>query len=89
MAVLKRTPWLLIFFILVGGLLGGVMGEILLLFSPAGFLKDLFLKSYQIGIAPPFTIDLHLITFTIGFTFRINLLSLLGIILGLYTYKQA
>ena len=89
MAVLKRTPWMLIFFILAGGLLGGVLGEILLLFSPSGFLKDVFLKGYHIGITPPFTFDLHLVTFTLGFTFRINLLSLLGIILGIYTYKQA
>ena len=89
MAVLRKTPWMLIFFILVGGLLGGLMGEVLLLLSPSGFLRDVFSKSYELGIIPPFTFDLHLLTFTIGFTFRINLLSLLGIILGIYTYKQA
>lgn len=89
MAVLKRTPWMLVFFVLIGGLLGGLMGEILLLFSPSGFLRDVFLKGYNVGINPPFTFDLHLVTFTVGFTFRINLLSLLGIILGIYTYKQA
>lgn len=65
------------------------MGEILLLFSPSEFLNDIFLKGYNIGITPPLTLDLHLVTFTFGFTFRINLLSLLGIILGIYTYKQA
>ncbi|HIE66206.1 MAG TPA: DUF4321 domain-containing protein [Nitrospiria bacterium] len=89
MAILNKTPWTLIFFILVGGLLGGVMGEILLLFSPSGLLQDIFLKGYQVGINPPAVLDLRLITFTIGFTFRINLLSLLGIILSIYTYKQA
>ncbi|MBI3805543.1 MAG: DUF4321 domain-containing protein [Nitrospirae bacterium] len=89
MAVLKRTPWLLIFFILAGGLLGGVLGEVLLLFSPSGFLRDVFLKGYHVGVTPPFTFDLHLVTFTFGFTFHVNLLSLLGIILGIYTYKQA
>lgn len=89
MAVLKRTPWMLLFFVLIGGLLGGLMGEILLLLSPTGFLRDVFLKGYNVGVHPPFTFDLHLVTFTIGFTFRINLLSLLGVILGIYTYKQA
>ncbi|MFY9271059.1 MAG: DUF4321 domain-containing protein [Candidatus Manganitrophaceae bacterium] len=89
MAILKRTPGMLIFFVLVGGLLGGVLGEVLLLFSPSGLLKDVFLKGYHVGITPPFTLDLRVITFTLGFTFRINLLTLLGIILGIYTYKQA
>ncbi len=89
MAVLKRTPGVLILFILVGGLVGGIMGEILLLLSPAGFLREIFLKTYSIGITPPFVFDLHLMTFTFGFAFRINLLSLLGIILGFYTYKQS
>lgn len=80
---------MLIFFILVGGLLGGLMGELLSLLSPSGFLKEVFLKSYHIGINPPFTLDLNLMNLTFGFTLRINLLSLLGIILGIYTYKQA
>ena len=89
MAMLKRTPWMLIFFVLIGGLMGGVLGEILRLFSPEGLLKEIFLKGYNIGINPPLTIDLHLFTFTLGFTIMMNLFSLLGIIFGIYVYKQA
>ena len=89
MAMLKRTPWMLIFFVLIGGLMGGVLGEILRLFSPEGLLKEIFLKGYNIGINPPLTIDLHIFTFTLGFTIMMNLFSLLGIIFGIYVYKQA
>lgn len=88
-AVLRRTPGILILFVIVGGLVGGILGEMLLLLSPPGFVKEVFLKAYHVGMIPPFVLDLRLITLTLGFTFRLNLLSLLGIILGFYTYKQS
>jgi len=88
-AVWRRTPGVLVLFVLIGGLVGEVFGEVLLLFSPTGFIKEVFLKTYHVGIIPPFTLDLRIITLTLGFTFRINLLGLLGIILGFYTYKQS
>jgi hypothetical protein len=78
-----------IFFILAGGLLGGVLGEILRVFSPEGVISDLFLTGFDPGIDPPFTLNLQLFTVTVGFTIRINLLTLLGMILGIYIYKQA
>ena len=87
--MLKRTPWMLIFFVMVGGLLGGVLGEILRLFSPEGLLKEMFLKGYSIGLSPPMTLDIRLFTLTLGFTIQMNLFSLLGIIFGIYMYKQA
>ncbi len=89
MAVLRRAPWMFIFFVLTGGLLGGVLGEILRVLSPEGVIRDLFLTGFNPGISPPFTLDLQLFSITLGFTIRINLLTLLGIILGVYVYKQA
>ncbi len=88
MALLQRTPGVLLLFVLGGGLFGGLLGETLLFFSPSGFIKEAFLKSYQIGIVAPVTLDLFLTTLTLGFTLRVNLMILLGILLGLYTYKQ-
>ncbi len=88
MPLLQRTPGVLFLFVMGGALFGGLLGEALLFFSPTPLIKDAFLKSYQIGIAPPVTLDLALITFTIGFTVKIHLLILLGILLGTFTYKQ-
>ena len=88
MALLQRTPGVLFLFALGGALFGGLLGEALIFFSPTHFVRDAFLKSYQIGILPPVTLDLVLITFTLGFTVKVNLLILLGILLGVYTYKQ-
>jgi hypothetical protein len=89
MAVLHKTPWLLVFFVLLGGLIGGLLGETLRVISPEGILQDIFSRTYSIGIDPPFSLDLKLFATTIGFSLRINLFSLLGVLLGIYIYKQA
>jgi hypothetical protein len=89
MATLQRSFRLLLFFVLLGGFLGGILSEVLQRLSPEGFLPEIFIKGFSIGLNPPFVIDLHLLTFTIGFTLQINLLTLLGIFLGIFTYKQA
>jgi hypothetical protein len=83
----KKNLWLLILFILIGSLLGNVLGEILRAVSPGGPVRNIFTEGFHIGITPPVALDLRLITFTIGFTIRINLLTLLGTILGIYIYK--
>lgn len=88
MPIMNRSPKMLFFFMLVGGLLGGVLSEIFLLLSPTGIVSEVFLKSFQIGIMPPVTLDLHIISLSFGIGFKINLLSIFGMALGLYTYKQ-
>ncbi len=89
MATLQRTGAMLLFFVLLGGLSGGILSEILRRISSPGFVHDIFLKGFKIGLNPPVTIDLHMVSFTLGFTLQLNLLTVLGIILGLYTYRQA
>ena len=75
-------------FIFIGGLLGGVLGEILRVFTPSGTIQNIFARSVSPGLEPPLTIDLILIKVTLGFILKINLLTLLGIFLGIYLYKN-
>lgn len=88
MPVSTKTTWLFLMFLILGGLFGGILGEVLKAIAPGGPITNIFLKGYPIGIIPPFTIDLSLITLTIGFTIKLTLFSILGIFLGLYIYKQ-
>lgn len=88
MAIIRKTSSVLSGFIFAGALLGGVLAEALRHFSTEGLLRDVFLKGYGIGIDPPFTLDLHLITLTLGFTVDINLFVLLGALTGLFVFKQ-
>ena len=84
----KKSGWTLLGFIFIGGLLGGVLGEILRVFTPSGTIQDIFARSVSPGLEPPLTVDLVLIKITLGFILKINLLTLLGIFLGIYLYKN-
>ena len=85
---MKKSPWILLVFVLIGGLLGGVLGEILRVMAPHGTIQTIFATNYVLGITEPLTIDLVLLKFTIGLGLKINLLSLLGMFLGIYLYKN-
>ncbi|MDZ4734305.1 MAG: DUF4321 domain-containing protein [Nitrospirota bacterium] len=85
---MRKSPLVLLIFVLIGGLLGGVLGEILRVMAPQGTIQAVFATNYLLGITEPLTIDLVLLKFTIGFVLKINLLSLLGIFLGIYLYKN-
>ena len=68
--------------------MGGVLGEILRVMAPHGTIQTVFATNYVLAITEPLTIDLVLLKFTIGFVLKINLLSLLGMFLGIYLYKN-
>ena len=85
---MKKSPWILLIFVLIGGLLGGVLGEILRVMAPHGTIQTVFATNFVLGITEPLSIDLVLLKFTIGFVLKINLLSLLGMFLGIYLYKN-
>ena len=76
---MKKSAWVLLAFIFIGGLLGGVLGEILRVFTPPGTVQNIFAKSVSPGLDPPFTVDLVLVKLTLGFLLKINLLTILGI----------
>ena len=68
----------LIFFL--GVILGSVLGEIIGLILPQdNVIRELFTtgKEFVVG---PVHIDLIILTFTIGFSLKVNLISVLGII---------
>lgn len=89
MAILRKTPWLLIFFVIVGGLFGGLVAEILRAIAPTGPISTLFLENLTLGITQPITVDLYLITMTFGAALKVNLLSVIGVLMGVYIYRQA
>ncbi len=85
---MRKSPWVLLMFLLIGGLLGGILGEILRVMAPQGTIQSLFATNVTPGISPPLTIDLILLKLTFGFSLKVSLLSVLGMFLGVYLYKN-
>jgi hypothetical protein len=84
----RKSPWILLIFVLIGGLLGGILGEILHVMAPQGTIQSIFSTHFTPGINPPLTIDLVLVKLTLGFSIKVNILSILGMFIGVYLYKH-
>ena len=85
---MRKSPWILFIFIMIGGLLGGILGEILHVMAPQGNIQSIFSTHFAPGINPPLTIDLVLLKLVLGFEIKINILSVLGMFVGVYLYKH-
>ena len=48
----RKSPWLLLIFLLIGGLLGGILGEILRVMAPQGTIQTIFATNFTPGISP-------------------------------------
>jgi hypothetical protein len=74
--------------IILGALIGAALGELIAYLFPGGILDRIFSRGISPGLDPPATLDLRIVSLTFGFVVRINLASLLGLVLGAYIYKQ-
>ncbi|MBH0181237.1 MAG: DUF4321 domain-containing protein [Nitrospira sp.] len=85
---MRKSPWVLFVFIIIGGLLGGILGEILHVIAPQGTIQNIFSTHFMPGLSPPLTIDLVLIKLTFGLSIKVNIISVLGMFVGVYFYKH-
>ncbi len=76
-----------VFYILLGGVIGGYIGVLLGLLIPAGLLHDILSTGFPIGLNQPIVLDLRLIVFTFGLKIFVNLFCVVGMIVGLYYSK--
>ena len=83
----KRTArdpwWILIVVVVAGAMLGSVLADALGQFT---YLAPLG-HSVAFGMDPPVTLDLRVITVTLGFVVRLNLATVLGIIAAIYVFR--
>lgn len=84
MATREKNIWILILFILCGIVVGGLLGD---LASHVSFLSWL---SYgeEFGFTSPIELDLSVIKITFALMFKINIASIIGIILSIFIYKK-
>ena len=84
MATREKNIWILILFILCGIVVGGLLGEL------AGKVDFLWWLSYgqEFGLSNPITLNLQVITLTFGLMFKINIASIIGMILAIFIYRK-
>ncbi|HPG38997.1 MAG TPA: DUF4321 domain-containing protein [bacterium] len=82
----SHTIGRIIIVIFLGAIVGGVLGEVIALLIPDGIVREFFLRSVSFGFSPA-TINLILITFTLGFTFKLNIIGVIGIFLATYIMR--
>ncbi len=84
MATRDKSIWILIVFILAGLVVGGLIGEL------ASGVSWLWWLSYeqQFGLPTPLNLDLSVVQLTFGLTFKINVSSIIGMLLAIFIYRK-
>ena len=84
MATREKNIWILILFVLCGIVVGGLLGDL------ASKVDFLWWLSYgeSFGLSQPIELDLSVIKISFGLMFKINISSIIGMILAIYIYRK-
>lgn len=84
MATREKNIWVLLVFLLAGLVIGGLLGKL------ASGVSWLWWLSYeqQFGLETPIVLDLSVVKLTFGLMFKINVASIVGMILSIFIYKK-
>jgi hypothetical protein len=72
--------------IILGAMLGSAFGQIIGKVLPMGPVKSFFLKSVPVGFRTVH-VDLAVFTFDIGFMLRLNIISIVGVVVLAYLLR--
>ena len=84
MATREKNIWILLVFLLAGLVIGGLLGKL------ASSVSWLWWLSYEqeFGLQTPLVLDLSVLKLTFGLMFKINIASIIGMILSIFIYKK-
>lgn len=84
MATKDKNIWILLIFILSGLVIGGLLGEL------ASKVDWLWWLSYSqsFGLENPIVLDISIMKITFALLFKINIASILGMVLAIFIYKK-
>ena len=82
----KKSAAFIIFIIIIGALIGTALGEVIGILIPAGVVQDFFLKSASASVGPA-TLNIILFTITLGFSFKLNITGVIGILIAAYALR--
>ncbi len=84
MATREKNVWILLLFILSGIVIGGLLGEL------AGKVDFLWWLGYgqSFGLSSPIQLDLSVVQISFGLMFKINISSIIGMIVAIIVYRK-
>lgn len=85
----KSKGWfILVLFLIIGAVLGGVLGEYMSRVALFADLAPYLAKHYVLLDVPPLTIDLYIAKVVGGLVLQPTLMSILGMLLGIFLYRR-
>ena len=84
MATREKNIWVLLVFLLAGLVVGGLIGSLASEVSWLGWLA----YEQQFGLESPIILDLNVLKLTFGLMFKINIASIIGMVLAIFIYKK-
>ena len=72
--------------LVLGAVIGTLVGKILAFILPEGVVKQFFLLSTTLSIGPG-TVNIVLLSITVGFSITLNVISLIGIGISYYLLR--
>ena len=84
MATREKNMWVLIVFILSGLVIGGLIGRL------ASNVSGLWWLSFEqeFGLKEPLVLDLSILKLTFALTFKINMASIVGMLISIFIYRK-
>ena len=84
MATREKNGWMLVLFLLSGLVIGGLLGEL------ASKVSWLWWLSFgqEFGLSKPLELNLNVITITFGMMIKINVASIIGVIIAIFAYRK-
>jgi hypothetical protein len=82
----KKSLGFILIVLFIGALIGSALGEIIALILPDGVVKQFFIKSASASLGPG-TLNIIILTFTLGFSFKLNVMGVIGILITAYALR--
>lgn len=84
MATKEKNFWILLIFMLSGLVIGGLLGEL------ATTVDWLWWLSYgqEFGLTDPVSLNLNILKISFAFTVKINISSIIGLVMAIFVYRK-
>ena len=84
----QRGVGLVLLVVVVGLVVGSLLGELLGALLREGWVQDVLTRGPSIGLTTPATLDLRFVSLTLGFSLKVNLVGLIGVVIAALALRR-